>query len=347
MPRHLRKCRNYNITSERNLDLHDTEPGLTDATDENIVTLPPNHCHNLNSHETQAVSAQVAQLYSRHFSFQANVTAESQEIAALYKQHFPDTVAGTTDAVAESDNTAAASVNSSVGYYDDDDAYDATYDDRDLQQEAGAVPKHYYTRQCQGRSDWGIQDPGWHELIAPTDHPDAAPPSSHRLQDLNVRVTKFTDKLGYTIENADIIYRLPSAPGNTLRYHPPFVPGTLEHQLHRCPLSERLHVIHQLRDILLTEKEEMYIRGQMDPISATFSLSLGTSEILCQTERYHDSMEHLDYEQSKCRTRWQLYVMKILIRLHQINAIVRSREEHAARTINACAAAGLRDRHEC
>jgi hypothetical protein len=40
-------------------------------------------------------------------------------------------------------------------------------------------------------------------------------------------------------------------------------------------------------------------------------------------------------------------VMKILVRLHQINAIVRSRGEHAARTINACAAAGLRDRHEC
>jgi hypothetical protein len=41
------------------------------------------------------------------------------------------------------------------------------------------------------------------------------------------------------------------------------------------------------------------------------------------------------------------YVMKILVRLHQINAIVRSRGEHAARTINACAAAGLRDKHEC
>jgi hypothetical protein len=77
------------------------------------------------------------------------------------------------------------------------------------------------------------------------------------------------------------------------------VPGTLEHQLHRRPLSERLHVIHQLRDILLTEEEEMYIRGQMDPISASFSLSLGTSEISCQTERHHhDLMEHLDYEQS-------------------------------------------------
>jgi hypothetical protein len=28
--------------------------------------------------------------------------------------------------------------------------------------------------------------------------------------------------------------------------------------------------------------------------------------------------------------------MKMFVRLHQINAIVRSREEHAARTINAC-----------
>jgi hypothetical protein len=52
------------------------------------------------------------------------------------------------------------------------------------------------------------------------------------------------------------------------------------------------------RDILLTEEEETYIRGQMDPVNATFSLSLGTSEIACQTERYQDSMEHLDYEQS-------------------------------------------------
>jgi hypothetical protein len=40
-------------------------------------------------------------------------------------------------------------------------------------------------------------------------------------------------------------------------------------------------------------------------------------------------------------------VMKMFVRLHQIKAIVRSREEHAARTINACAAAGLRDMQEC
>jgi hypothetical protein len=298
---------------------------LTDATDENIVTLPHRR-QNLNSRGTHTVSAQVvAQLYSRHFSSRENVAAESQEIAALFDQHFPgewysipdtdtvaegdnaiagtdNTVAEGNNTVAESDNTDAASVNSSFEYHDDNEAYDATYDDRNwqqLQQEAAAESQqHYYTRQRRGRPDWGIQDPGWHEPRAPTAHPDAEPPSSHRLQDWNVRVTQFTDKSGYTIENADIIYCLPSALGNTFRYHPPFVPGTLEHQLHRRPLSERLHVIHQLGDILLTEEEETYIRGQMDPVSESFPLSLGTAYTSCQTERYHYSMEHLDYEES-------------------------------------------------
>jgi hypothetical protein len=220
------------------LDLDDTETGLTDA---NIVTLPPNHRHNLNSHGTHAVFDQVAQLHSCHFSSRENVAAKSQEIAALYKQHFPDNVAETTDTVAKTNNTDALSVNSVVPDADDDDAYDATYDDRDLQSEL-AAPQHYYTRQRQGRPDWGIQDPGWHAPRAPTAHPDAAPPSSHRLQDWNARVSNFRDQSGYSVENADIMYCLPSAPGHTLRYHPPFVPGTLEHQLHRRLLSERLHV---------------------------------------------------------------------------------------------------------
>jgi hypothetical protein len=125
-------------------------------------------------------------------SFQFCVAAQSQEIDALYEQHFPDTVAETTDTVAETDNTDAVSVNSSVRYYDDDDAYDATYDDRDLQSEA-AAPQHYYTLQRQGRQDWVIQDPGWHAPGPPTAHPDAAPSLSHRLQDWNVPVSDFMD----------------------------------------------------------------------------------------------------------------------------------------------------------
>jgi hypothetical protein len=225
----------------------------------------------------------------------------------------PNTAAGTTDDVASSDDSVA-SVNdadnddncdneSNSSYDPDDEAYDATYDDRnwrELQREADAEvdEQHYYTRQRQGRPDWGIQDPGWHAPRAPTAHPDARPPSNHRLQDWNVNVTKFSDKSGYTILNADIIYRLPSAPGNTVRYHPPFVPGTLERQLHRRPLSERLHVLHQLRDVLLTEEEEIFISERMDPVRESVSLSLNSTDIAVQTERYHESQEHAEYEET-------------------------------------------------
>jgi hypothetical protein len=54
---------------------------------------------------------------------------------------------------------------------------------RKLQREADAEAdeQHYYTRQRQGRPDWGIQDPGWHAPRAPTAHPDAKPPSNHRF----------------------------------------------------------------------------------------------------------------------------------------------------------------------
>lgn len=62
------------------------------------------------------------------------------------------------------------------------------------------------------------------------------------------------------------------------------MPGTLEHQLHRRPLSERMHVLHQQCNILLTEEEEEYIRGRMNPINAVFSL--GTRNAESQTERY-------------------------------------------------------------
>jgi hypothetical protein len=50
---------------------------------------------------------------------------------------------------------------------------------------------------------------------------------------------------------------------------------------------------------------------------------------------------------TSCRSFVSPSVMKMFVRLHQTNAILRSREEHAARTINACAAAGLRDLQEC
>jgi hypothetical protein len=137
------------------------------------------------------------------------------------------------------------------------------------------------------------------------------------LQDWNVSVTKFTDNSGYTIENADIVYRLPSARGNTVRYHPPFVPGTLEHQLHQRPLPERLHVLHQLRNILLTEGEEEYIRERMNLVRNSFSLSLNsTSDISCQTERYHESMEHLDYAETLSAAQDGDYRPRLIVHRH-------------------------------
>jgi histidinol-phosphate/aromatic aminotransferase/cobyric acid decarboxylase-like protein len=56
-------------------------------------------------------------------------------------------------------------------------------------------------------------------------------------------VSKFDDKSGYTIEKADIVYR-------------------------------------------------------MDPVRESFSLSLNSSDIAVQTERYHESLEHSDYEET-------------------------------------------------
>jgi hypothetical protein len=212
------------LSSEQDLELNDLH-GKTQVTDANIVTLPPNHCHNLNSLGTHAVSAQVvAQLYSSHFSSRENVAAKSQEVATLYEQHFPDNEANAAadndadsiDTNPDADNAAAVSDATSVDTTYDDDEQDAYDDDEQdaitLQREAASasLPQHHYTQHRRGR-------PGWHAPRPPTAHPDAAAPSSHRLQDWNVRVSTFTDQSGYMIENEDIMYCLPSAPGNTLR----------------------------------------------------------------------------------------------------------------------------------
>jgi hypothetical protein len=135
-----------------------------------------------------------------HFSSRENVAAESQEVAAFYKQHFPEKADTNTDNAAAISN--ATSINTT---YDYDDAYDATYDAHDhdaitLQREAASQPQHHYTQHRRGRPDWGIQDPGWHAPRPPTAHPNAAAPSSHRLQDWNVRVSTFTDQSGYVID---------------------------------------------------------------------------------------------------------------------------------------------------
>jgi hypothetical protein len=266
-----------------------------------------------------AEGQEIAEIYNRHFpdawySMPENAIADADAAAAAIARStvaiasntaagLPNTIASTDDTIASTDDTIADNCDdeSDLGNDEDDpvadncddesdldESYDATYDD-----EAGN--EHYHSRQRRGRPDWGIQSPGWTAPRAPTAHPEARPPSSHRLQDWNVNVTAFSHRSGYTIENDDVIYRLPSAPGNTIRYHPPFVPGTLEHQLHRRPLAERLHVLHQLRDVLLTEEEENGIREQMNPVSESFSISISTQEIAVQTDRYENSQEREVY----------------------------------------------------
>jgi hypothetical protein len=49
-----------------------------------------------------------------------------------------------------------------------------------------------------------------------------------------------------------------SMPGHVW-YHSPFSDGTVEQTLHRRPLEERLTLMHQLRDIILTAEEEQPI----------------------------------------------------------------------------------------
>jgi hypothetical protein len=46
----------------------------------------------------------------------------------------------------------------------------------------------------------------------------------------------------------------------------------------------------------LTEGEENGIRERMNPVSASFSLN--SNEIAVQTERYHESQEHAEYEET-------------------------------------------------
>jgi hypothetical protein len=96
----------------------------------------------------------------------ANATAGTADAVASTD----DTVAETADAVASTNDAVDNADNdseSSFEYYMDDEAYNATYDDRnwrELQREADAEAdeQHYYTQQRHGRPDWGIQDLGWH-----------------------------------------------------------------------------------------------------------------------------------------------------------------------------------------
>jgi hypothetical protein len=76
----------------------------------------------------------------------------------------------------------------------------------------------------------------------------------------------------YAIQADDVVFRLPAGTGIHLGYHLPFTAGTVEHTLHRRPLVERLHLMHQLCDIILTAEEEQQVQANMNPIRWNFMI---------------------------------------------------------------------------
>jgi hypothetical protein len=76
----------------------------------------------------------------------------------------------------------------------------------------------------------------------------------------------------YAIQADDIVFRLPAGTGIHLSYHSPFTTGTVEHTLHQRPLVERLHLLDQLRDIIVTAEEEQKVQANMNPIRSGFMI---------------------------------------------------------------------------
>jgi hypothetical protein len=76
----------------------------------------------------------------------------------------------------------------------------------------------------------------------------------------------------YAIQADDVVFRLPARTGIHLRYHSSFATGTVEHTLHQRPLVERLHLLHQLRDIIVTAEEEQQVQANMSPIRSDFMM---------------------------------------------------------------------------
>jgi hypothetical protein len=63
----------------------------------------------------------------------------------------------------------------------------------------------------------------------------------------------------YAVQADNVVFRLPAGTRIHLKYHLPITAGTVEHTMHRQPLVERLHLMLQLRDIILTAEEEQQV----------------------------------------------------------------------------------------
>jgi hypothetical protein len=77
----------------------------------------------------------------------------------------------------------------------------------------------------------------------------------------------------YALQADDVVFRLPAGTGVHVWYQSPFSDSTVEQTLHRRPMEERLTLMHQLRDILLTEEEEQQIHADMEPVRSDFIIA--------------------------------------------------------------------------
>jgi hypothetical protein len=97
----------------------------------------------------------------------------------------------------------------------------------------------------------------------------------------------------YAIQAEDVVFRLPAGTGIHLRYHWPFTAGTVEHTLHRWPLVERLHLMHQLRDIILTAEEKQQVQVNMNPIRSDFMIDNQGQEVMHTPANMQHSIRQL------------------------------------------------------
>jgi hypothetical protein len=98
----------------------------------------------------------------------------------------------------------------------------------------------------------------------------------------------------YALQADDVVFSFPAGTGIHVWYHSPFSDGTVEQTLHCRPLDERLMLMHQLRDIILTAEEEQQIQTDMNPVRSDFMIGIpslsdssSTSVVTAYSGRLH------------------------------------------------------------
>jgi hypothetical protein len=120
---------------------------------------------------------------------------------------------------------------------------------------------------------------------------DAPPPTLDDMVLWNANVLHVpagggTARPTYAIQADDVVFSLPAGTGVHVRYHSPFSNGKAEQTLHSRPLEERLTLLHQLRNVLLTVGEEQQILADMEPVRRSPAF-MRASAVTAYTGRPH------------------------------------------------------------